>query len=321
MPESGNAMQAPRRGWFGAPAAAIALACGLGLAAAPAPRKTASGAVLGLASVHLRVKSRQEAQFIFHHLLGFELAFETVERGQPALYYKVNDFQYLRITPGWSGGGQPRLISVGYRTGNARRLHARLQRAGLHPGRLETLADGNFGFHMRDPEGHRLLFVQYQAGSRTGRLRGRLLSPRRLSPRLIHAGYIVRSPAAEDRLFRAGLHFHRMWHGGMHAGVTNWIDRRTTDGPDWLEYMLRMPAHPSLRQRAVANHFSLGVYHMHAVYRELVARGWKPTQQPQIGRDGKWQLNLYTQAGSRIEMMGPHPVRPPCCSPIRPGSW
>ncbi len=305
---------------------AIFFLAAINLSAAPKPSArrghAASPAVIGMASVHLRVKSRQEARWIFHHLLGFNLAFETHGRGgHPVLYYKVNDYQYLRITPRWSGGNQPRLVSVGYRTRNARGLHARIVKAGFHPGPVHRLADGNLGFRMRDPEGHRLLFVQYLPGSRTGKLRGRLLSKRRLSPRLIHAGYIVRSPKTEDRLFLATLHFNHMWHGGMHAGETDWIDRRTADGPDWLEYMLRMPAHPSLRQRAVADHFSLGVYHMQAVYRELVARGWKPTQKPQIGRDGKWQLNLYTRAGSRIELMGPHPVEKPCCSPILPGSW
>lgn len=302
--------------------ALIALVLGVGAPAAKPKQPKSHANIRGIAAVHLRVRSRQEAQRIFHHLLGFDLAFTSRGRqGEPVLYYKVNNEQYLQITPAWRGGQQHRLVSLSFRTDSARRLHARLAAAGLHPGPLRHLDGGNPGFRLRDPEGHRLAFVQYLASSRTGKLHGRLLSSRRLSKRIIHAGYIVRNPRAEDRLFRTALHFHRMWHGGMTNNVTDWIDRRTTDGPDWLEYMLRMPAHPSLRQRAVADHFSLGVVHMHAVYRELVARGWKPTQKPTIGRDGKWQLNLYTRAGSRIELMGPRPVQKPCCSPMLPGGW
>ena len=35
-----------------------------------------------------------------------------------------------------------------------------------------------------------------------------------------------------------------------------------------------------------------------------------------IGRDGKWQLNLYDPNSTRVELMEPKPVRTPCCSPI-----
>jgi hypothetical protein len=37
---------------------------------------------------------------------------------------------------------------------------------------------------------------------------------------------------------------------------------------------------------------------------------------PKIGRDGKWQLNLYDPNLTRAELMEPKPVQPPCCSPF-----
>jgi len=39
-------------------------------------------------------------------------------------------------------------------------------------------------------------------------------------------------------------------------------------------------------------------------------------EQPKIGRDGKWQLNLYDPNSTRVELMEPKPVKTPCCSPI-----
>jgi hypothetical protein len=39
-----------------------------------------------------------------------------------------------------------------------------------------------------------------------------------------------------------------------------------------------------------------------------------PGPQPQIGRDGKWQLNLYDPDGTRVELMEFAPVEKPCCS-------
>ena len=44
-------------------------------------------------------------------------------------------------------------------------------------------------------------------------------------------------------------------------------------------------------------------------------RGSKP-EQPTIGRDGKWQLNLYDPDLTRVELMEFKPVRKPCCSPM-----
>jgi hypothetical protein len=35
---------------------------------------------------------------------------------------------------------------------------------------------------------------------------------------------------------------------------------------------------------------------------------------PKIGRDGKWQLNLYDPDGTRVELMEFTPVEKPCCS-------
>ena len=37
-------------------------------------------------------------------------------------------------------------------------------------------------------------------------------------------------------------------------------------------------------------------------------------EQPKIGRDGKWQLNLYDPDGTRVELMEFTPVEKPCCS-------
>jgi hypothetical protein len=55
---------------------------------------------------------------------------------------------------------------------------------------------------------------------------------------------------------------------------------------------------------------------IHATYDELVARGWKATEQPKMGRDGKWQLNLYDPDETRVEFMEFTPTQKPCCSPF-----
>ena len=72
---------------------------------------------------------------------------------------------------------------------------------------------------------------------------------------------------------------------------------------------------PSPRTLGVMHHFALGVPDIQAAYKEVVGRGYE-AEQPKIGRDGKWQLNLYDPDYTRAELMEPKPVRKPCCSPI-----
>jgi hypothetical protein len=37
---------------------------------------------------------------------------------------------------------------------------------------------------------------------------------------------------------------------------------------------------------------------------------------PKIGRDAKWQLNLFDPDGTRAEIMEFHAIGKPCCSPF-----
>jgi hypothetical protein len=52
-----------------------------------------------------------------------------------------------------------------------------------------------------------------------------------------------------------------------------------------------------------------------AGYKKLLDRSVDlKTEKPKIGRDGKWQLNLYDPDLTRTELMEPKPVQKPCCS-------
>ena len=64
------------------------------------------------------------------------------------------------------------------------------------------------------------------------------------------------------------------------------------------------------------HHFSLGVPSTAAAYKLAIERGYKGKEKPQIGRDGKWQYNMYDPNFTRVEVMEPKPVEKPCCSPI-----
>jgi catechol 2,3-dioxygenase-like lactoylglutathione lyase family enzyme len=132
---------------------------------------------------------------------------------------------------------------------------------------------------------------------------------------MIHVGVTVADRDAADRLYKDILGFSEMWHGGMKDDRTDWVDMRVPDGTDWLEYMLNVH-NPSPKTLGVMHHLALGVPSVEAGYKTLTARGMQ-IEQPQIGRDGKWQLNLYDPNLTRCELMEPKPVQTPCCSPMK----
>ena len=167
---------------------------------------------------------------------------------------------------------------------------------------------------MQDPEGHNIEFTQ--AASHPLPLPASGFHP--LSTHIIHAGFVVRNRAAADHFYKDLLGFRLYWQGGQHDGQTNYVAMQVPDGTDWLEYMLSVPANPSRGSLGGANHLAPGVVSVAQAQSVLEQRGWKPSahEHSQIGRDGKWQLNLFDPDETRVELMEFQPVQPPCCAPF-----
>ncbi len=274
--------------------------------------------ILGIAHVALRVKDAAAAREFFDHVLGFDElpSAETAQGNLRFAYYKVNDNQYIEVSPTLTSDTEDRLINIAYRTTDARALRTYLASHGVEvPGELRKDPAGDLSFSVQDPAGHTAEFIQYLPGSIESRNLGKFLSPDRTSEEIIHAGETVQDQAAADRFYNGILGFREMWHGGMTDNRTDWVDMVVPNGKNWLEYMLNAHS-PSPRQLGVMHHLALGVKDIKQVYSTVRARGYNAGQ-PQIGRDGKWQLNLYDPDLTRVEFMEFTPVRKPCCSPMR----
>jgi catechol 2,3-dioxygenase-like lactoylglutathione lyase family enzyme len=160
---------------------------------------------------------------------------------------------------------------------------------------------------LSDPEGHRIAFTQYRQVSPNS-------APIYSTLHLIHAGFVVRNRAAEEHFFKDILGFRPYWHGGMSDDQTDWVSLQVPDGTDWLELMVNVSPSADHHTLGVMNHLALGVQDIHAVQKQLLADGVELTEEPKIGRDGKWQLNLYDPDDTRVEFMEFTPVQKPCCS-------
>jgi catechol 2,3-dioxygenase-like lactoylglutathione lyase family enzyme len=162
-------------------------------------------------------------------------------------------------------------------------------------------------FSAEDPEGHPIGFVEFD-GCVVCQGSDEIEWP------IIHAGFVVHDRAAEDHFYKDILGFRLYWQGGRKDDETDWVNMQVPDGTDWIEYMLNVSANADHHTLGVMNHIALGVPDIHAAEAQLRKNGWTGTDQPKIGRGGKWQLNLYDPDDTRIELMEFTPVQKPCCS-------
>jgi catechol 2,3-dioxygenase-like lactoylglutathione lyase family enzyme len=165
-------------------------------------------------------------------------------------------------------------------------------------------------FELRDPEGNAISFIQ------------RLALPVDDPPpgvqsdvRLLHAGFMVKDRDAENKFYLDLLGFKLYWYGGFKDNGVDWYEVQVPDGPDWIEYMLNIPANADKKELGVQNHFSLGVRDASAAAAQLRKNGLLKFDGPEVGRDGKNSLDAYDPDGTRVEVMEFTPTQKPCCNP------
>lgn len=275
-------------------------------------------AIVGVAHIGLRTDNLAAARKFYGGILGFQEPFSLDDPPGKLLltYFKVNDHQYIEMFPELKDAQQDRLSHISFETADAEQMRAYLASRGVKvPDRLQPMLDGNRGFDVNDPDGHDVEFVEFRAGSLHSRNFGKFVPNTRISQRILHLGIVIQDRGKADQFYKDILGFREIWHGGMTDNETDWVDMQVPEGTDWLEYMLNVH-NPSPQELGVMHHLALLVPDVRSAYRMVKERGLKPSEKPEIGRDGKWQLSLYDQNSTRVELMELHPVRKPCCSPL-----
>ena len=263
--------------------------------------------ITGIDHVALYTTDADGVKNLYVTILGLAQA-DPTEPGEIARYLVGK--QWVGYSPAPDPKSTDRMDHVAFTTDNIAALRRYLVEKGSKPSQIQGRSDHTLIFTVDDPEGHHIEFVEHSKAEAA-------TSPASaVSHHMIHAGFLVHSREAEDHFYRDILGFRPYWHGGMKDNETDWASVQVPDGTDWLEYMLRQPAHPDLKVSGVMNHISLGVADMKQAQALLESHGWKEhgDEHAQIGRDGKWQLNLYDPDLTRIELMEFKPVQKPCCS-------
>ena len=260
--------------------------------------------ITGIDHVVVRVTDAAAARRFYGDVLGL-----PGSAGGPRLQFEVGARQRLYVDPDLPAGEDERLRLLAFATPDLEALAAHLTAKGVAVTRGPEPAT----ILVNDPDGHPLAFVErpWPPPARTpgsGASKGR--PP--ISTRILHAGLTIRDEAAANRFYKDVLGFSEIWRGGRTDGATDWVNMRVPDGTDYLEYML-VSSPPDRRQRGVLHHIALLVPDMQAAWEAVGARvpaeDRARTGPPNVGRNGRWQLNLYDGDGTRTELMEPFTVR------------
>jgi catechol 2,3-dioxygenase-like lactoylglutathione lyase family enzyme len=265
--------------------------------------------ITGIALVRLRVTNMDASRAFYAKTLGLpEVSQGCFSPPSAAVCFSINSLQKLELVSSAPAEDKNTVEAIGYHVRDANSMRDYLLSRGVKCSEVKRSASGDKFIEVRDPEDHRVVFLSPGNGT----MSTVAISP--LSNQIIHAGFVVRDRAAEDAFYKDILGFRLYWHGGMKDDETSWVAMEVPNGANWLEYMLNISPTADHHTLGVMNHISLGVIDIKAADARLIQNGWKPTEDPKLGRDGKWQLNVYDPDDTRVEYMEFKPAQKPCCS-------
>jgi catechol 2,3-dioxygenase-like lactoylglutathione lyase family enzyme len=287
---------------------AVLTCCVAALASDPPKRPR----ILGIAKVQLYSTDLRASNKFYSRVLG---TMQPTNCGdcdrKPSRLFSVNGLQLVGFTLVPSPAPANLVEEVTFATDNLAALRAYLESQQV-PVVLEKKPDERLPRKMPltviDPEGHRISFVQWKDSAAA------MIPEFPTRHQIIHSGFVVRDRAATDHFYKDILGFRAYWHGGMKDDKDDWVALQVPDGTDWVEYMLNISPTADKHTLGVMNHIAIGVPDIHEARQQLIESGLKPGEEPKLGRDGKWQLNLYDPDDTRVEFMEFTPKEKPCCS-------
>lgn len=266
--------------------------------------------ILGVAHISLFAHDYEKSRAFYRDFLGFEEPYSLKNPdGSPSMtFFKVNDRQYIELSPE-KEPNTDRLNHISIQTDNAEAMRLYLASKGIKvPDKTPKGRIGNSNFTVKDPDGHGVEIVQYEAAGWTVRENGKFLSDSRVSKHMMHVGIIVTDLDRAMKFYGDILGFKEIWRGSKSGTELSWTNVKVPDGDDYIEFMLYKEP-PAPTKRGSAHHLCLEVPDAAATVAALNAKPYRKqyTQPLEIrtGTNRKRQVNIFDPDGTRTEVMEP----------------
>jgi len=289
------------------------------LSAAAGAQSPARPKITGISHLAVYTSDAAATDHFYREIVGAAKAPDP--QNPKGVRYMINATQFVEVLPLPEGAGINRLDHVGFNTSDAEAMRRYLSaKTWKTPLSVTKGTDGSRWFTVTDPEGNKVEFVEPPSHPKTPS------EPSVIGHHIIHVGFLVHNRAVEDTFYRDLLGFRPYWFGGMKDDKVDWVSQQTPDSHDWVEYMLTsgpsgtgIPATMTQHTLGVLDHVSIGEDSVLEAYKVLEAGnrlGGTHDAAPKIGKDGKYQFNMYDPDGIRLELMNFHATEKPCCSPF-----
>jgi catechol 2,3-dioxygenase-like lactoylglutathione lyase family enzyme len=272
--------------------------------------------ITGIDHVRIYVTDIEKSRAFYSHLIGVRPGGRCFYTSVPCFTVGWRENQTILLEKFSSLDAKNWLAEVSFATDDVERMRSYLVAHRVTVSKISNDLNPqgkqpyDAHFEVRDPEGNLISFIQ------------RFAIPEDDPPpaaqsyvRILHAGFVVKDLAAENRFYMDLLGFRLYWYGGFKDKDTDWYEIQVPDGHSWIEYMLNIPATADHKELGVQNHFSLGVKDANSAATQLRKNGLQQFDGPEIGRDGKNSLDAYDPDGTRVEIMEFAPTQKPCCHP------
>jgi lactoylglutathione lyase len=265
--------------------------------------------IVGIAHVTFKVSDLAKARAYYQGVLGMPEAFEIKDSSgrTSSVFFSVNDDQFIEVTPTLKPGELVRQARVVFESSDLAKLHSLYTDRGLSPGKIGQGPDGNPVFHIVDPEGNNLDFIQYVAGSQQAKVRGKFNASTRVSTHLLHAGLMVKDRANVTSFYVEKLGFAQ---GRIPGPRGEYIEMTSSDKNTETKYP-PLEDSPATHDRFVreqygaVQHIGLEVSDIRAARDLLQKRGGLTDLQVRahVGNSRHWLVHVFDPDGSRSEMM------------------
>ena len=296
-------------------------------AQAPRPAVVTSDLpILGIAQVTNKVSDLGKARAYYGGVLGFEEAFDLKDAAGKitSAYFKVNDDQYIELTPDLKKGELVRQSRIVIQSSDLEKLRAIYLERGVNPGSIAKGADGNPVFRVTAPNGTNVDFLQYAAGSQQSISRGKYLGSTRLSAHIPHAGTMVKDDETRS-FFQEKLGFGRVLPGDRRE----YLELPASDSNLETKNPPLDPKNPATLDQytrevyGAVYHFALEVPDMR-VARDLAQKrgGYDDVRvRAAMGRGLRsWLMHLFDPDGTRTEFVQTGTVDLPPLTVMAPGA-